>query len=279
MPSPLEHLSIALDVLSGTGVERPAMFLAGAVAPDIDKLLGLPRAQTHWWLHGSDLSGAIRLVAEKPQLRHLASGSDLSSFVAGYLCHLVVDEQWTLRIYRKHFGRYSAFRESRDGAEHQSALHSSIDTILVESGRLTVAARLLVGGGTYAAVAREVVGRHGDRIDTLVASVVARAHEPDARARFELMAGARMTASIGSEGLAPGVADGAARRMTFLERLADLERAATTLVGRAEIADFRSVATSAASALVEQFRRGEVLEPPPGTSAATYFDSPTRSAL
>ncbi len=119
--------------------------------------------------------------------------------MAGYLCHLVVDEQWTLRIYRRYFGRNTPFAASRDGSEHQWALQSWMDTGLVASGRIGQAVSELAATGSIERWSSVVVGPMHGLADTFVASVVARASLPRPVDRYRAMADvtARATWSAG----------------------------------------------------------------------------------
>ncbi len=141
MPSPFEHLSLASSMvgtlpLSDAG--RTA-FLVGSLCPDVDKIAGFPRARTHWWVPGDDVSGALKLIASSPRIGTLPLDGAMRAFVAGYLCHLVTDEQWTLTIYRPFFGLRSRFMASQVGADLQWALHSALDDAHFTTGALAAA--------------------------------------------------------------------------------------------------------------------------------------------
>lgn len=132
MPTPFLHLPLAFEVAGslrrdGHGIELPA-FLFGSIAPDVAHQLDLPRAVTHLWSTSDDVSGALRLLALHSSLAAGSLTVAERSFVAGYLCHLIVDEQWTFCIWRPYFGRHSRYGGSAAGAAVQSAFRDALDT-------------------------------------------------------------------------------------------------------------------------------------------------------
>ena len=291
VPSPLEHVSIALGVVAALSMDHAGAFFAGAIAPDVDKLLGRPRATTHWWLPGSDLSGALRLCAARPSLMHWPTQSTAQAFVAGYLCHLVTDEQWTLRIYRPHFGKYSPFQGGPDGADHQLALQGMLDTTLVNSGVLRPAVSELTKFGDVEALARCVLGMTSDdatALDRFVRSVLRRAEEPSPVERLRMMGEARdaeralvlePNSPHPGRPLHPRTTDSQEALDAFVARLPALDAAVSQLVVPEAVETFRDHAISASRKLVREFLAGLALTPPPGTAEAPYFASPARTDL
>ena len=288
MPSPLEHLSIAEAVIAKVSICHSGTFLAGAIAPDVDKLLGKHRSSTHWWFPGSDVSGALRLIQAKPRLAHATPGSTLQAFIAGFLCHLVTDEQWTLRIYRKHFGRLTPFSGSRDGADHQLALQTTLDTELVIHGKVEGAVSELSAHKAcdFERDAYPVLAGDSWAVRPFVTSVIQRAREPNPALRVELMADARRAARRRST-IAAQLGATTFTRTTdepelmesFLTRLPLLAMVARSLVTIEEIKDFRHEAIRLSTTLIAEFISGEPLAPPDGTSADDYFGSPARTDL
>lgn len=129
MPSAVLHMDTAektLAVLPSGALDNPAFYL-GSIAADARLVTNQPRGVTHLWSTADDVSGAIRLPAMHPHLaaNHLSDAE--RAFVAGYLCHLVADEQWTLVIYRRYFGRNTIYGGGREGAELQLALGAELD--------------------------------------------------------------------------------------------------------------------------------------------------------
>ena len=266
----------------------PGPFFAGAVAPDVDKLLGTHRSSTHWWQPGSDLSGAVRLVHAKPRLAHVTPGSSSQAFVAGYLCHLVTDEQWTLRIYRRHFGRLTPFAGSRDGADHQLALQSALDTELVTQAKVGPAITKLSAHrvGDFERDAAPVLGGDAWALRPFVTSVMRRASEPDPALRLKLMAEARVSELTRTNSerksdpmIMTRTTDNPELLHAFIARLPSLVSAAFSLISMQEIDDFRASAIRASAKLIGEFVGGEPLTSPEGTSAAGYFGSPARTDL
>jgi hypothetical protein len=157
MPSQLIHLEVCADAVARTapwGTGEPAApwgtgeppagdllgpslgpllgsFLLGAIAPDAWAVAGLARAATHFWSLEDDTSGLIRFGRAHPDLtgpRRPAGPRDARwAFLAGYLCHLVTDEQWTFTVYRPYFGRRSPFGASAEGQRTQLALQATME--------------------------------------------------------------------------------------------------------------------------------------------------------
>jgi len=126
MPTPIQHLVIADDVLSDPALplavreqlaaERGA-FLFGAIAPDAQSVSGQAREATHFFMlpPASDQTAPQVMLAAQPAL---ARASELSpaqaAFIAGYLSHLALDELWIANVFGPHFGlkaEWGAFRE------------------------------------------------------------------------------------------------------------------------------------------------------------------------
>ena len=103
MPAEYVHLSLAArsaDALALPAAVRPAFFL-GTVAADVNNPLGWPREATHFWPNaGGDVSGALTLLARHPSLRASSLAPAERAFTAGYLGHLITDEQEILTISR-----------------------------------------------------------------------------------------------------------------------------------------------------------------------------------
>ncbi|MBF6598929.1 MAG: hypothetical protein IVW36_00275 [Dehalococcoidia bacterium] len=100
--------SLAADLDSATlDADRGAYYL-GATTPDIRILTRWDRARTHFF----DLqclgeqSGVRRLFEQEPGLRDARALDDATAaFVAGYISHLVLDEEYITQIYRQYFGK------------------------------------------------------------------------------------------------------------------------------------------------------------------------------
>lgn len=122
MPTPFYHLRFARDLLAAGGLppllprEWPA-FCLGNIAPDVQTLTGQPRAATHFFdVPMRDLTPAWRVMFEHhPSLADPAGlPSARAAFLAGYLCHLALDQLWIARIFDPIFGEsagWSTFRQ------------------------------------------------------------------------------------------------------------------------------------------------------------------------
>ncbi|MGH2351334.1 MAG: zinc dependent phospholipase C family protein [Chloroflexota bacterium] len=131
MPSQLIHLELCADAAARAGWTLDGAsgeFLLGAIAPDAWAVSGATRAATHFWDTTNDLSGAVRLREAHPQLANPAALEPrVRALLAGYLCHLVTDEQWTFTVYRPYFGRHSPYRASPEGSRVQWALQAQLE--------------------------------------------------------------------------------------------------------------------------------------------------------
>ncbi|MSQ42296.1 MAG: hypothetical protein EXR65_04590 [Dehalococcoidia bacterium] len=111
MPSLGSHLATAR--LLAQRLRRPAIdaergsFYLGATAPDIRALTRLDRGRYHFFdLDDFAHQDSIALLFERhPALRAAARlDAPTRAFMAGYLTHLVMDEQYIVCIYRERFG-------------------------------------------------------------------------------------------------------------------------------------------------------------------------------
>jgi hypothetical protein len=118
MPGLRLHMTIAHALagdLSSTRIdaERGAYYL-GATTPDIRVLTRWDRARTHFFDLDDfeEQSGVHRLFEQEPRLRDVSSlDAQTAAFMAGYLSHLVMDEDYITQIYRPLFGERSDLRD------------------------------------------------------------------------------------------------------------------------------------------------------------------------
>src|SRR4051812_14853252 len=104
------HMTVAHELAEGLAArpidaDRGAYYL-GATTPDIRVLTRWERERTHFFdLHCFEAQdGVRRMLGEQPQLRDSASlGASTVAFVAGYISHLVMDEEYITQIYRNFF--------------------------------------------------------------------------------------------------------------------------------------------------------------------------------
>jgi hypothetical protein len=115
MPGVRLHLTIARDLADELGsrlvdAERGAYYL-GATTPDIRALTRWDRERTHFFSLDDfeEQSGVHRLFEQEPKLRDASLlGAPTAAFMAGYISHLVLDEDYICQIYRPLFGERSA---------------------------------------------------------------------------------------------------------------------------------------------------------------------------
>lgn len=109
------HMTAAREIASDLGAhvidaDRGAYYL-GATTPDIRAMTRWDRERTHFFRLDDlgEQSGAHRMFEEQPRLRDPSRlDAATAAFVAGYVTHLVLDEQYICQIYRPFFGEDSA---------------------------------------------------------------------------------------------------------------------------------------------------------------------------
>jgi hypothetical protein len=114
MPGLRLHLSVARklagDVSSTLIDEHRGAYYLGATTPDIRVLTRWDRERTHFFSLDDfgDQSGVHRLFETEPALRDAAAlDAETAAFMAGYISHLVMDEDYICQIYRPLFGERS----------------------------------------------------------------------------------------------------------------------------------------------------------------------------
>jgi hypothetical protein len=118
MPGLRLHMTMARSLAEDLGAdiidrERGAYYL-GATTPDIRALTRWDRERTHFFALDDfdEQSGVHRLFEREPQLRQSSSlDRATAAFMAGYISHLVLDEDYITQIYRPLFGERSALRD------------------------------------------------------------------------------------------------------------------------------------------------------------------------
>lgn len=301
MPSPFEHLSLAYSIvgtlpLSAAG--RTA-FLVGSLCPDVDKIAGFPRARTHWWVPGDDVSGALKLIASSPRIGTLPLDSVMRAFVAGYLCHLVSDEQWTLTIYRPYFGVNSKFKAGQAGADLQWALHATLDEVHFTTGSLSAALTEVETSVDLPALETLIPTIPTGHAVQFVNMVIHQAGLPDVSARYRYAAEVSQHISdayrSASDAMNPsegtGLAGGgrpkvvrptgdSARLEDFLSRLGGLATDVLKYVPDDAISCFRTRAIQESRTVCEAYLAGEPLMPPAGTAPTpSATGTPARTDL
>jgi hypothetical protein len=87
----------------------PGAYLLGATTPDIRVLTRQDRFATHFFdldRHDHQDSVAAFLGTYSALADPGALSTETTAFVAGYLTHLVMDEEYITRVYRRYFARY-----------------------------------------------------------------------------------------------------------------------------------------------------------------------------
>ncbi|MEX2246173.1 MAG: zinc dependent phospholipase C family protein [Dehalococcoidia bacterium] len=118
MPGIRLHLTVARELAIQfqspvVDAERGAYYL-GATTPDIRALTRWDRERTHFFKldEFGEQSGVHRLLEEEPRLRNAAAlDSQTAAFMAGYISHLVLDEDYICQVYRPLFGQHSLLRD------------------------------------------------------------------------------------------------------------------------------------------------------------------------
>jgi hypothetical protein len=101
---------IAREMRSPAIEADPGAYYLGATTPDIRALTRDDREHTHFFRLDDfgEQSGVRRLFDEQPALRDTARlDASTVAFMAGYLSHLVLDEDYICQIYRPCFGAQS----------------------------------------------------------------------------------------------------------------------------------------------------------------------------
>jgi hypothetical protein len=118
MPGLRLHLTTARDLAADLGAERLTgalgAYYLGATTPDIRAMTRWDRERTHFFRldEFEHQDGVDRLFAEQPALRDASALDPLTAaFMAGYISHLVLDEDYITRIYRPLFGERSDLRD------------------------------------------------------------------------------------------------------------------------------------------------------------------------
>jgi hypothetical protein len=260
MPTPFVHLPIALEVtrrlrLDGVALGLPA-FLFGSIAPDIAHQLDLPREVTHFWTTQDDVSGALRLLTLHPSLRAERLTPDERSFVAGYLSHLVADEQWTFCLWRPYFGRHSPYGGGPEGAALQSAYRDVLDAEAARAAPSSVE----LGNELHAAASVELR-------DGLLPFLNTEALHRGREAVMEQCRLAPGTARVRYWHMLKGRSDGPPPASS-----PEHQAQAMAYVRRASYEEFRARSIQEGAVLVRDYLTGRALRPPQGTQDPQPLD-------
>jgi len=116
VPTPFYHLSLAEEILdhpvleadaAGFFREYKAAFFLGNTAPDVQTVSGQDRRATHFFdvpIAYESESAWERMLLYFPELAcRKQLRPDQAAFIAGYICHLLADWHWVLKIYMPYF--------------------------------------------------------------------------------------------------------------------------------------------------------------------------------
>jgi len=150
VPTPFYHLRLARELLPACPPliqQHAAEFYLGHIAPDAQNISGQTREATHFFdVPLKDLTPASRtLFRLHPGLAESAKlPPSQAAFLAGYLCHLALDQQWIADIFDPIFGLDADWANFR----HRLFIHNVLRVYL---DRLD---RPLLGDGVGATLCR-----------------------------------------------------------------------------------------------------------------------------
>jgi hypothetical protein len=115
MPPVTLHMVLARNLAQGAGLtaclERPGAYLLGSTTPDIRVITRQDRYSTHFFdlnvhEHQDSVDGFFREHGRLVERELL--NPDTQAFVAGYVSHLVLDEQYITGMYRPYFAHHDS---------------------------------------------------------------------------------------------------------------------------------------------------------------------------
>jgi hypothetical protein len=100
---------IALDLCNADVPADSGHYLLGATTPDIRVITRQDRFSTHFFdlnehNHQDSVESFLRVYGDLALPEHL--NPETRAWVAGYISHLVMDEQYITEVYRRHFARH-----------------------------------------------------------------------------------------------------------------------------------------------------------------------------
>jgi hypothetical protein len=113
MPPIAVHMVLARQIAQSLGGEKldakSGPYLLGATTPDIRVLTRQDRFSTHFFdLNGPDHQDSVAefLKANQQLVDAAALNDETRAFVAGYISHLILDEQYITGVYRRFFAKH-----------------------------------------------------------------------------------------------------------------------------------------------------------------------------
>ncbi|RLT35664.1 MAG: hypothetical protein DWI59_02680 [Chloroflexi bacterium] len=202
MPSIASHLAGARllgDRVAHRDIDNDrGSFYLGATAPDVRIITRRDREDTHFYtLDELDHQDSIaRMFAAHPRLRDTPQlDVPTRAFMAGYLTHLVMDQQYIERIYREHFGASGTLGDDTRRDLLDRVLQYEIDRREREDGRMSDIREALAACSVDAEIEmiqRETLLRWRDVVLDI-------ASHPPTWERFAYMAGRHLAGLRGDE--------------------------------------------------------------------------------
>jgi hypothetical protein len=140
MPTPINHLVMAREVLERGTLAAPARwllvaqygpFLLGHTAPDVQTVSGQRREETHFYTlppRSTTPAAQVLLDAYPTLARAERLEPAHAAFMSGYLAHLLADELWWREVFHPFFGPDAGW----DTWEERLFLHNVLRTWLDE---------------------------------------------------------------------------------------------------------------------------------------------------
>ncbi len=148
MPTPFMHLHIAEQILAGLSAgsdngrihaqlaaEWPAFYL-GSVAPDVNAISELTRAQTHFYTMppAADVHAPAVMLEQYPTLAQAGQLSmDRAVFVAAYQAHLLLDLIWLRDVVYPYFVQVDHLGDRQQRELTHLILLTYLDALAVEA--------------------------------------------------------------------------------------------------------------------------------------------------
>ena len=134
MPNPPAHIDLAYR--AGRKLMHPTLdsnmgyLLLGSTSPDVRIITRGSREEYHFAsLSFDDVGAGVKgLFDAHPDLLETSKRhGPTTAFIAGYISHLVLDEAWTVEMYRPWFGNPRVFEDSAYGKVMDRALQMELD--------------------------------------------------------------------------------------------------------------------------------------------------------
>ena len=141
MPTPFYHIDLAERIIVDPGLtslvsnhlhKYSSEFLFGNVAPDYQALSQHSRTTSHFYSINNTSSEIAykNMLLTHTSLSNVKRMSDRhSAFVAGYLAHLLVDQQWKFEVFDPVFGQYQTWENFQERMFLHNVLRIYLDGI------------------------------------------------------------------------------------------------------------------------------------------------------